>query len=381
MSDETLPDPLLQRRRERDRLRKRQARAKDAERRASAARSQLLRRRAGSVAAVLAFICASFLTVEIGGRAYSSGIGPGAIGPGETGRDGIIGQAAPATPYPVPVPEDPENRRILLTEIEALKERGDESLALLAALDEKLQRMAPEIESVARTARRAENRATLASSGLQEPPIPTVRAGTGPIQGAAKDPNRRQIAQAAEEGQTTPLGANVPVIDLTSPVQVDPAAYPFFPQIAGPSLAPSGSSPAGGAGSGLAEGPGAGTAGGAEARERLLASLVPDTGARRAGAGQEQIEPVRAYEVRAGEMLHETLNRWTEQAGWSLVYEGRRSFPIEANAVLEARLVDTEKPEDGALAILFRSHHDPHLPVPDLYLRNRTIVIRTGDAR
>lgn len=365
-------EPRAERRRRLDRERKRAARQRDRERRFRRNRLNALASGFGASGFVGRVTLASALILLVAGTTA------GWIGRPAISQHALVpasGQTGAGNgTFLVPVLEDPESRRELKqatseirSDLQALRTEGSETRALLA-----------DISSMVRKSAAAGNGGGTAGAGKTRPGE-AGRSPSGKGNGQAEEsgpgkspllltnaspPNAVHRGQSiAETGDSPSLPALTPVppaIDLSTPVVTirQEESYPFFPGIEGPRI-------------------GKGKEAGKEQdeAEKSAGRTAPDSATGHASVLDRQIEPLKIFDIRAGETLRDTLQRWTETSGWKLVYSTPRSFPIAASASFEARLIDAETPDAGALSLLFSSHRDPHLPVPQVYLRNRTIVV------
>ncbi|WP_377155356.1 toxin co-regulated pilus biosynthesis Q family protein [Roseateles sp. UC29_93] len=71
--------------------------------------------------------------------------------------------------------------------------------------------------------------------------------------------------------------------------------------------------------------------------------LPPDTGPRPVAAARADLETDAAMGwtfARVDGTVHQALQRWTREAGWQLVWEVDRDFPIDAEVTLRGNFLD-----------------------------------------
>lgn len=87
-----------------------------------------------------------------------------------------------------------------------------------------------------------------------------------------------------------------------------------------------------------------------------------------AGSGADV---VKSWVVMSGKTLREVLGEWAENAGWDLVWNTSREYPISASAVFEGRFMDVSS------ALVRNFARATPVPHARFYKGNKVLVIST----
>ncbi|MDR2685911.1 MAG: toxin co-regulated pilus biosynthesis Q family protein [Rickettsiales bacterium] len=82
-------------------------------------------------------------------------------------------------------------------------------------------------------------------------------------------------------------------------------------------------------------------------------------------------DAVRSWVVVAGKPLRVVLNEWAKAAGWDLVWNTSREYPISASAVFEGRFMDVSS------ALVRNFARATPVPYARFYKGNRVLVVST----
>lgn len=94
------------------------------------------------------------------------------------------------------------------------------------------------------------------------------------------------------------------------------------------------------------------------------------------------ISAQKEWIITSGLTLQEILSDWTEEAGWSLVWDSSYEYPIEADAVFYGPFIDRNEDDGsliGAAADLISSMKNARPIVnADFYMKNKVMVVSTS---
>lgn len=106
-------------------------------------------------------------------------------------------------------------------------------------------------------------------------------------------------------------------------------------------------------------------------QEGMRSAQTAPTAANPQTATRNQARSPFAWSARPGQSLEEVLRQWTDQAGWSLVYNTRISFIIESTIGLNGSF-------EEAVRTLIDGIEARPAPRAVLYHGNKTVVVATG---
>ncbi|MDR0319145.1 MAG: toxin co-regulated pilus biosynthesis Q family protein [Rickettsiales bacterium] len=97
-------------------------------------------------------------------------------------------------------------------------------------------------------------------------------------------------------------------------------------------------------------------------------AMSVDSDANAAGDGADV---VRSWVVVSGKSLRQVLQEWSETAGWDLVWNTTREYPIAASAVFEGRFMDVSS------ALVRNFSRAAPVPYARFYKGNKVLVVST----